>query len=435
MRIVIVNNFAYVTGGADHHCFALARALRKRGHQVAFLSTESTSNEETGGEFVSCSVTNSTRDALPASRRVGVAARAIWNRECAAALGRLLEGFRPDVVHLHKMYPQLSVAPAVLAARSVPVVQTLHDYELAAASAFDHRGGRLDRHESRASYRLLNTLTYPLRRHLHARLVDRFVAVSDSVANTYAEHGIEAVVLPNFVEDEAGADALALERPREGILFAGRLSDEKGVLDVLELARRLPDTPVTIAGDGPLAGTVAAEARRLGNLRFRGQLDHPVLRESMRSAQLLVTPSRWDEPASLVALEAMRGGTPVVGYDRGGLAEYVRRANAGILVESDVGRLAEACRALQSRPDVWQRYSRAGPRAVRRFHSPERYLPRIEAVYREAMRGAGAIRRRRGGAPAPPAAGTASNGRPRRSIQPPPRGSSESRREPDALAP
>ncbi len=149
-----------------------------------------TNNEETGGEFVSCSVTNSTRDDLPASRRVHVVARAFWNPDCAAALRRPLKNFRPDVVHLHKLYPQLSIAPAVLAERSVPIVQTLHDYELAAASPFDHAGARIDRQESRASYRLLNTLTYPLRRHLHARLVDRFVAVSDTVANTYAKRGI-----------------------------------------------------------------------------------------------------------------------------------------------------------------------------------------------------------------------------------------------------
>jgi glycosyltransferase involved in cell wall biosynthesis len=399
VRIVIVNNFAYVTGGADHHCFALARALRDRAHEVAFLSTTGTTNEETQGEFVSCSVTNLTRDDLSAPQRLGVAARAVWNPEAAAALRRLLRSFRPDVVHLHKLYPQLSIAPAVLAARAVPVVQTLHDYELVAASPFDHDGGRVDRHENRLSYRLLNTATYPLRRHVHARLVDRFVAVSDTIADSHAKRGLAATVLPNFAEAEGTEGSIASARDREGVLFAGRLSGEKGVGDVLELARRLPDTSVTVAGDGPLADRVADEAVQLANLSFVGYLDRPALLERMRSARLVVSPSRWQEPGGLVALEAMSVGTPVVGYDRGGLAEYVRRAQAGVLVEPDVAKLADACRDLQGDPQRWQQLSQAGPLAIAGPYSAERHVTRLEAVYREAIADRGATRGRSAQAP------------------------------------
>jgi glycosyltransferase involved in cell wall biosynthesis len=385
LRILTVNNFAHVTGGADYHCLGLARALRARGHEVAFLSTAFDHNEEYEGEFVRCSVTNATRDGIGPSRKALVAAGAFWNQEAATALRRLLQSFRPDVVHLHKLYPQLSIAPAVLAARSAPVVQTLHDYELASASPFDHRGGRVDRRESKSSYRLLNTATDPLRRHVHSRLVDCFVAVSDTLAEVYARRGIEPFVLSNFVPDDV-PEGRPVAASRRGILFAGRLSSEKGVLDVLELARRLPDTHVTVAGEGPLAGTVADESRRLANLHFVGHLSRRALVESMRSAELLVAPVRWHEPGPLVALEAMSAGTPIVAYDRGGLAEYVRRAEAGVLIESDPRALAAACRELRSRPERWRALSEAGPTAVRRYHSAERYVPHLEDVYRQAIR-------------------------------------------------
>jgi glycosyltransferase involved in cell wall biosynthesis len=391
VRILIVNNFAHVTGGADHHCLRLAQALRERGHAVAFLSTASARNEEGEGEFVACSVTSATRDDLGSAERLGVAARALWNREAAAATRRLLRRFRPDVVHLHKLYPQLSVAPVVLAARSVALVQTLHDYELVSASAFDHRRGSVDGDETRLSYRLLNTATHPLRRHLHAPRVDRFVAVSDWVAEIYEQGGIEAEVLPNFADE--GAEEPLGEEARTGILFAGRLSAQKGALDVIELARRLPDTPVTVAGDGPLAGEVAEAARGLDNLDFRARLERSALLERMRAARVLVAPSRWHEPGALVALEAMSAGTPIVAYDRGGLAEYIRRANAGIVVEPGVDGLAQACRTLASSPEAWLAYSRAGRRAIREVHSLDRYLPRIETVYGEAVAAGGRARR------------------------------------------
>ena len=63
---------------------------------------------------------------------------------------RLIERFRPQVVHAHKLYPQLSGAPVIAAARAkLPIVQTLHDYEFLAASYLDHRGRWIDRDESR----------------------------------------------------------------------------------------------------------------------------------------------------------------------------------------------------------------------------------------------------------------------------------------------
>ena len=98
--------------------------------------------------------------------------------------------------------------------------------------------------------------------------------------------------------------------------------------DVVELARRLPDVPVSIAGSGPLLADVLAGAAELGNLRalgFTAPEDIPALVER---ARLVVVPSLWQEPGALVPLEAMTLGTPVVAYANGGLAEYVADTGA-----------------------------------------------------------------------------------------------------------
>ena len=199
MRVVLVNKYAYVTGGADRHCLELARALRAHGHSVAFLSTASANNEETDGVFVRCGVTHATRESLRGTRAAGVALRALWNGEAAYGMKQLIDEFHPDVIHAHKLYPQLSVAPIVAAAGRVPVVQTLHDYELVSASATDSRGGRVDREEALRAYRFLNSATLPIRRGLHVRRVSQFITVSSFVADVYKQHGIDCAVLPNFV--------------------------------------------------------------------------------------------------------------------------------------------------------------------------------------------------------------------------------------------
>ena len=380
MKVLLVNKFARVTGGADLHCLWLATALRERGHEVQLLSTTHAENIETEGFFVRPSVMHSNREDLALRSRPGVLARALWNREAASAARRVLADWRPDVVHSHKLYPQLSVAPVVEASRAgVPVVQTLHDFELVSAGALDARGRWLDEEESRLSYRALNTATLPLRRHVHARRVSAFVAVSRFVARIYRRHGIESNVLPNFVP---GTDAPPepLEG-RNGIAFVGRLTADKGIHDILALAGALPDVPVTVVGTGTLEHEVRSAAARLPNLVATGFVPPSEVSRIVAHAQLVALPSLCHEAAGLVAVEAMAAGTPVVAYASGGLAEYVGDAGCGLVVPRDPVTLATACRRLLDDPPAWSVMSKNGLEAARTTHASDRYVSRLVKTY------------------------------------------------------
>ena len=382
MRVVLVNKFAHVTGGADRHCLELAEILRSRGHDVCFLATEAAANVEASGIFVQPTVTSDTRDTLPPGARLRVVRRAFWNPEAAAAMRRLLERFRPDVVHSHKLYPQLSVAPVVVAGRAgIRVVQTLHDYELVSASWTDVRGGWLDRDESRLDYRLLNSALHPVRRAVHVRRVDAFVSVSRLVARIHREHGIDSTVIPNFVRPVASDGELPGFERRRGIVYVGRLAPEKGVRDVVELARRLPETPVEIIGSGPLLEELQRAASGQSNLSVPGFLKPDDIPERVACARLAVVPSLWQEPGALVPLEAMTVGTPVVAYANGGLAEYVVDTGGGRVVPPDVAALAHVCEELLGDPTAWAALSERGLRGVSELHAPRRYAERLEAIY------------------------------------------------------
>jgi glycosyltransferase involved in cell wall biosynthesis len=387
MRIVIVNKFLHITGGADRHCRGLAEILEKRGHEVAFLSTASSDPSSFPAVSVPASVTHDSRDDLSLTRQAKTAAKAWWNREAAAAMKQLLHDFRPDVVHAHKLYPQLSVAPVVEAARArIPIVQTLHDFELISASALDARGGWGDDDEIRLRYRLLNNSTFPVRKRVHVPRVRAFVSVSRYVARVYRAHGIASVVLPNFLTDTAdGSGVQSTFADREGIVFVGRLQPEKGVADVVELARRRSDIPVTIAGAGDLDGYVAKHAEQLDNLTTAGFLGSEELFELMRHARLVVVPSRWQEPAGLTPIEAMAQGTPVVAYANGGLAEYVADAGGGRVVPTDVENLIETCAELYTDAETWAKLSRCALAAVEGTHSRGHYAEKIERVYESVV--------------------------------------------------
>ena len=382
MKILMANVYGHVTGGADSHCLSLAKALEHRGHEVAFLATEGPLNVVQRGRFVPLTVSHETRDTLTAPGRASVAWKALWNAEAAAATRALIDEFQPDLLHAHKLYNQLSVAPVVIASRNdVPVVQTLHDYEFISASPFDHRGRWQDRDEATLPYRALNNATFIVRRQLHRRCVSAWLAVSRYVAERHQAHGINSTVMPNFVsginyQPESGFGH------RTGAVFIGRLSSQKGAQDVLALAKADPGLSITIAGAGPLTDEVQHLSSTLPNLSFVGFVPRDRAVELLRSARVYLMPSRWQDPGPIAALEAMAVGTPIVAYRNGGLAEYVQGAGAGRVIEPDVACMREACaEIIDSRPS-WEACSAAGRRAARETHDVDRYVDRLEKLYR-----------------------------------------------------
>lgn len=378
MRVLIVTNRSVITGGADRHCFDLAEILERDGHQVTFLATE-TPGRVIDGAFVPLLVSNRTRDALAGAERARVAQRAVWNRQAAGAMEELIDRFAPDVVHVHKSYPHLSVSPVVVAARrGVPIVQTVHDYEFVSASPWSTGGERIDRNETRSSYRVLNSVLFQVKRNVHAPRVDRWIAVSRSVGDTLRGAGIEAEVLPNFTMFPVRS---APREDRGGVVFAGQLIETKGIREVIDLAREMSDLEVAVAGHGPLGDEVERAARSLPNLKPLGLLDTETLRSRIESSLVCVMPSRWAEPGPLACLESMASGTPVVAYDAGGLGEYVRDSGAGTVVP-DGTPLAGPVRELIEDGGRWGEISDRALVAASTVHSPELYLERLLAIYR-----------------------------------------------------
>ena len=148
--------------------------------------------------------------------------------------------------------------------------------------------------------------------------VAEFVAPSRHVARAY---GLSAEVIPPFGPARAGGRA-RLRKARRGVAFAGRLARREG--DRARCSRSGAGLEVAVAGAGPLEDAVRAGPRPLR----RPALARGRRARAVRSPRVAVVPSRWAEPAALVALEAMAVGTPVVAYRVGGLAELVEAGGA-----------------------------------------------------------------------------------------------------------
>jgi glycosyltransferase involved in cell wall biosynthesis len=134
------------------------------------------------------------------------------------------------------------------------------------------------------------------------------------------------------------------------MLFAGRLSPEKGVVTMLDAWRLDPALPrLLIAGDGPLAAAVQAAAERDGRIEWRGALPLSEVHKLMAAASVVVMPSLWYETFGRTIVEAFAVGTPVVASRLGAMAELVEDGRTGFHFRAgDAADLAAKLRHVQN---------------------------------------------------------------------------------------
>jgi glycosyltransferase involved in cell wall biosynthesis len=200
---------------------------------------------------------------------------------------REIDRFRPDLVHVHNLWPHMT--PSVYDAcrdAARPVVQTLHNYRMTCIADF------LSREGSRCELCLGRKVAWPGLLHrcvegsatssavkmsaigVHnvlrtwTRRIDTFIATTEAMRTTFVRAGLpedRIRIKPSFAPDRGASDC-----ERRYFCFAGRLSREKGIGELLD-AWSAPGMPeLRIAGAGPLEGAVQEAAARLPNLRYVG---------------------------------------------------------------------------------------------------------------------------------------------------------------------
>ena len=292
-------------GGSERYLFWLMSALRARGHWTGCVAPRR--------EFeAACDrlwVTGSRFKYLGRARDVIEEAAA---GECV------------DLVH-YNADRAIHLAPFVRLPSQVATFATKHLTRAARKNALDLRTP------------LENRLTdFSLRR------VGRCICVSESMLTELTDAARErAVLIENGVPDQR---PLHFARPvTDRVAFLGRISPEKGIADLLELARRCAARPpaqrrwrLSLAGTGPLAAEVERAERELppGVLTYLGFQADPG--RVYANAAALILPSSH-EGMPLVVLEAFSWGLPAVAYDIPGVRDVVTDGRNGILVRRGDG--------------------------------------------------------------------------------------------------
>jgi glycosyltransferase involved in cell wall biosynthesis len=383
MKILQVNNQHRVIGGSDIVAANTVELLREKGHAV-------------------CALTYDSRHLGPGVKgRLRAFAYGFYSPHGCRTLTTAIRTLRPDLVHVHEIYPFFS--PWALRAcrrAGVPVVMTCHDYRLTCPIAFHQRkggvcemclGGReywcalnncRDNLGESAAYFLRNLVARKFK--LFLDNVTLFIALSKFAKRRFIDAGIPAArieVIPNMVavpespKDPAVAEYLA---------YVGRISPEKGIGTLLAAARKTA-LPVHLAGGYAAADEVQVETAP--NVRFLGLLTRAEVNDFYLKARVLVLPSECFEGFPLVLAEAMSHGLPVIASRIGGLSDIVEDEVTGLLFEpGNADDLAQKMDYLWKRPDLCRQLGQAGRAKIVRENHKDIHFYRLTSAYQKAIR-------------------------------------------------
>jgi glycosyltransferase involved in cell wall biosynthesis len=292
----------------------------------------------------------------------------------AGALAARRVGRGADLIHAHWWFP--AGVQALAARTGLPLVTTLHGTD-----------ARLARSRPAARAACARVL----------RASARVTAVSGWLATQAAGFAPDlagrVAVAPMPVDDLAFSPGPA-DRPRDELLFVGRLDRQKGAeVAVRALAGMngpAAELPLRVVGTGPEQAALrrlAGELGVAGRVRWEGQLPQAELADRYRRAAALVVPGR-DEGLGLVAVEGQLSGAPVVAAASGGLLDVVADGRTGrTFPPGQPEALARAVEAVLADPAGTARMAaEARERAAARF-GPAGAARTYAAIYTEALRG------------------------------------------------
>jgi glycosyltransferase involved in cell wall biosynthesis len=322
---------------------------RQPGGEDRIVEAEKDLLEAAGIEVVQLIFDNAAlRESRSPAGDLRLAASAIWSRAAERRVRAAIGAHDPQVMHVHNTFAAAS--PSVYKPASISgvrVVQTLHNYRFVCPAATAFRDGHpctdcvgrlipwpavahaCVRGSRPQSAVVSATIAFHRAVGTFARRIDTYIALTLFQRKLMVDGGLPAErirVIPNFLEPDPGTGP----GPRAGIIYVGRLAEEKGVKALLGAATLEPGI-VRVAGGGPLAPMVEQATAR-GQIEYLGLREASSVFDEMGRAAAVVVPSIWFEGFPVVVVEAYATGTPVIASRIGSLAEIVEDGVTGLLV-------------------------------------------------------------------------------------------------------
>lgn len=404
MRVLQINNYFYIRGGAERYYFELIKLLEKKNNIVIPFSIKDTRNlkseySKSFGRFI----TFDKRQNLLKKLRIAFAMTySFSNKKC---IKHLLEQYKIDIAHGHNIYDRVSPSVLdVLNKKDIPIILTLHDYKLCCPVYTMFRdgikcedcikGGRYNiiLHNCVKGSRLFSCFQY-IEYSLHKLLkiyeknISFFVCPSRFSLKKHLEAGLPAkklIHIPNFL------DARQFEPSYQVggyVLYVGRLSKEKGILTLLRAVKGT-DIILKIVGHGPLRDEIETflKENQMDNVELLGYLEGDDLKKMYQRSAFAVIPSEWYENAPMTVLESFAYGKPVIGADIGGIPEMIIDGKTGLLFKpGDYLDLGDKISQLIKNPSLIEHMGMNAREEIEIKYSSDIHYDKLMSLYQKTL--------------------------------------------------
>ncbi|UJR63214.1 glycosyltransferase family 4 protein [Dickeya zeae] len=400
MKVLLVNKFFYIKGGAETVYFQEYDRLKASGVEVMTFSMQHENNfpSDYAAYFVD-NVDYHQRSSVVGAIKTAV--NFIHNSQACKKLRALLHQEKPDIVHFHNIYHQLTPSLISVARESgCKTVLTAHDYKMICPSYTMLRDGNVC--DACITGSVFNAFKYRCQQGSASKsLLLSLEAGWQAIARHYQQ--LDAIISPseflrgqllrklphsridvivNGINDDLPLDA---DEDDGYFLFIGRLSREKGVATLARAHQQMKNNmPLKIVGNGPLYDELVAQFPDAEFLGYKQQGEE--LNRLIKRARAVVVPSEYYENCSMSVLESMAFAKPVVGGRIGGIPEQIRDKVDGILFEpGNVQALAEILDYLALNPQQAKDMGRNARQRLSEKYSLNKHTAALLALYQEII--------------------------------------------------
>lgn len=362
MRILQVNNYAYLKGGSEKVFFETIEILKNHGHEVMSFSMSNEKNRE--------NINLKSVDIKPYEERNGLRETIVamknffYNNSVAEEFDKLLTEFKPEVIHIHIVYGRLSNAIISVAKKhKIPVVQSVHEFRLLCPiyTCLDSQN-RICEKCAKSSLNLQCVLNKCSKGGLsnsvlvaaeckfrdwfynYQKNIAGFIMVSQFIMDKhlqyYPEMKSKCYQVYNSLDTAYYKQFVNFNKYNEDryYLYFGRLSYEKGIMTLIDYFEQHKELKLKIAGTGPLTDEIKTRisSNGLNNVQVLGYQSGENLYRLIANSLFTIVPSEWYENNPLTILESLALGTPIIGNRIGGIPEIIIDKETGYVYDYKV---------------------------------------------------------------------------------------------------
>lgn len=401
MKVLLVNKFHWNKGGSEKYYFELGELLKQHGHEVAYFSMEDEKNIKTGDKeyFVpKFDLNNSSK-----LKALDV----IYSKKNEKMMEKALDEFKPDVVHLNNFQRQLSASIIKpIKKRNIPIVFTAHDVQAIcpAITMMDNdknpcelcmKGKYINciKKSCNKGSKLKSALGaiegYYYRNHkIYTDKIDYIITPSEFYRTKFIEDGIN----PNKIQaihNSIEMNDYNVETQDDGYaLYFGRLSKEKGILNLINAFAKCDKGNLYIAGEGPEKENIEKiikENKLEDRVKLLGFLNKEQMTDVTRKCKFVVVPSIWYENCPYSVLETLAIGKPIIGSNMGGIPELVIDNENGFIYNT-VEELTEKMNTLFENQDLVKQFSKKSKKLAKQNYDREVYYNKLKQIYDKVIK-------------------------------------------------